>query len=101
MIIRIVKMTFRPETIDDFRMVFQHSAEHIRAFPGNCGLQLLQCTENNTTFFTYSLWDNDAALQAYRNSPLFETTWAKTKVLFGDKPEAWSTESLWNAIPGR
>lgn len=98
MIIRIVKMTFRPETIDDFREVFQHSAAHIRAFPGNRGLQLLQSSNDQSIFFTYSKWENDEALQSYRNSPLFETTWAKTKVLFGGKPEAWSTDIEWSEL---
>lgn len=100
MIFRIVKMTFKPETVEDFKRVFHDSADHIRAFPGNCGLQLLQDTEDETIFFTYSCWENDEALQSYRNSHLFATTWAKTKVLFGAKPEAWSTESLWKSISG-
>lgn len=100
MIIRIVKMTFRPETIEDFKAVFHDSASQIKAFPGNGGLQLLQSSENKSIFFTYSIWENDEALQAYRNSSLFDTTWAKTKVLFGDKPEAWSTDSLWSELTG-
>ncbi|MBM3398976.1 MAG: antibiotic biosynthesis monooxygenase [Bacteroidetes bacterium] len=99
MVFRIVKMTFKPDTIDDFKVVFNESAEHIRSFPGNMGLQLLQGKENKTIFFTYSIWENDTALQTYLNSPLFEKTWAKTKVLFCGKPEAWSTDLLWKAFP--
>lgn len=91
-------MTFKPETIETFREVFHDSADQIRAFPGNQGLQLLQSSEE-TIFFTYSLWENDEALQAYRNSLLFTTTWAKTKILFGDKPEAWSNTVLWSDLP--
>lgn len=98
MIFRIVKMTFKPETIDDFKAVFHKSANHIRSFPGNMGLQLLQSSDDESVFFTYSLWKDDEALQAYRHSTLFETTWAKTKVLFGGKPEAWSTNMLWKDL---
>lgn len=98
MIIRIVKMKFKPETVEDFENVFHQSADQIRAFPGNKGLQLLQCEDDKTIFFTYSFWENDNALQAYRHSPLFEATWAKTKILFGGKPEAWSTCSRWANI---
>ena len=29
-------------------------------------------------------------LENYRNSALFKNVWAKTKVLFNDKPQAWS-----------
>jgi heme-degrading monooxygenase HmoA len=44
--------------------------------------------------FTVSIWESEDDLNAYRNSELFENTWAKTKVLFNDKPEAWSLEFL-------
>ena len=98
MIIRIVKMTFKPETVVDFEHVFHQSAEQIRAFPGNKGLQLLQSEEDRTIFFTYSMWEHEEALQAYRTSELFQSTWAKTKVLFGGKPEAWSTTCRWTGI---
>jgi hypothetical protein len=30
-------------------------------------------------------------LEAYRSSELFEQTWAETKILFDDRPQAWST----------
>ncbi len=42
--------------------------------------------------FTYSYWESEAHLNTYRHSDLFRETWAKTKVLFADKPEAWSIE---------
>ncbi len=98
MIIRIVKMTFRTETVQEFERVFHQSADQIRAFQGNNGLQLLQCEEDPTIFFTYSFWEHDEALQAYRNSELFQSTWAKTKILFGNKPEAWSTTAKWSGF---
>ena len=39
-------------------------------------------------FFTYSVWDSPAHLDAYRNSELFRTTWAKTKAWFADRAQA-------------
>jgi quinol monooxygenase YgiN len=59
---------------------------------------LLQDENDKNIFFTYSIWENDEALQAYRNSELFETTWAKTKILFAGKPEAWSTRAQWTKL---
>jgi heme-degrading monooxygenase HmoA len=44
--------------------------------------------------FTLSIWDDETALEAYRQSELFQTTWAKTKVLFAEKAEAWSVEMM-------
>jgi (4S)-4-hydroxy-5-phosphonooxypentane-2,3-dione isomerase len=45
-------------------------------------------------FFTLSVWDSEASLNTYRHSDFFRTTWAKTKVLFSDKPAAWTTKMV-------
>ncbi len=94
MISRLVKMTFKEEAIADFQRVFEDSRNLIRAFPGNHHVELLQDVHDPRIFFTYSLWESEEALNAYRHSELFENTWAKTKVLFADKPAAWSTQKL-------
>ncbi|MHB1276949.1 MAG: putative quinol monooxygenase [Bacteroidia bacterium] len=92
MITRIVKMSFRPDGIEPFKDVFARSKDRIRAFPGNRHVELLQDRINPEIFFTYSMWESPEALENYRNSELFEKTWAETKALFNAKPEAWSTE---------
>jgi heme-degrading monooxygenase HmoA len=91
MINRIVRMTFTPDKIDEFVRVFNHSKLHIASFPGNHGLKLLQDAQEKNVFYTYSLWQDDDSLQRYRKSELFKTTWAATRALFSDKPQAWST----------
>jgi len=45
-------------------------------------------------YITHSQWESETDLNNYRNSELFKTTWAKTKVLFSEKPLAFSVESL-------
>ena len=92
MIRRIVKMTFQEDQVSTFQAIFAESKEKIRAFPGCEHLELLRCTKPANIFFTYSYWQDEERLNAYRHSELFQKTWAKTKVLFSDKPEAWSTE---------
>ena len=94
MIVRIVKLTFRVEEVETFKQILEDSKEHIRAFPGVLHLQMLQSADNPCIFFTYSHWGNDAALENYRHSELFKSTWAKTKPLFAEKPEAWSNNQL-------
>lgn len=91
MIRRIVKLTFQADQVSTFLQIFEDSKNAIRQFEGCEHLELLRCTEPDSIFFTYSYWTNEAALNAYRYSDLFKTTWAKTKVLFADKPQAWST----------
>ena len=91
MIKRIVKMTFRPDQVDTFLDdVFAHSKSAIRAFPGCRSMELLRDTNRPNVLFTLSIWDSPDNLEAYRQSSLFQSTWAKTKILFDDKPEAWS-----------
>ena len=90
MIVRIVKLSFKPENISSFEHIFEQSKEKIRNFEGCMHLELLQDANNPAQFFTYSYWINQQALENYRNSPFFKATWSKTKLLFNAKPEAWS-----------
>ncbi len=92
MIKRIVKMTFQPEQVAVFLDIFETSKNRIRQFPGCQHVELLRWSDASNVFFTFSLWDNNAALEEYRQSELFRSTWSKTKVLFSEKPAAWSLE---------
>lgn len=95
MITRIVKMTFDPAKVEEFLEVFNNAKELIRGFEGNCYLELIQDIHQPNVLFTYSKWEQEADLENYRRSELFATTWAKTKVLFAGKPEAWSVATLY------
>lgn len=92
MIKRIVKMTFQPEKVDQFLQIFEESSPEIRAFNGCRHLELWRCTDPRHVLFTYSYWEDEKALEAYRRSLLFRDTWQRTKQLFDDRPEAWSVE---------
>ncbi|MCL5246261.1 antibiotic biosynthesis monooxygenase [Cellulophaga sp. 20_2_10] len=90
MIVRIVKLTFKTENIVSFENIFNESKHFIRNFEGCNFLELYQDKNNPAIFFTYSYWDSETALDSYRHSDLFTSVWAKTKVLFAAKPEAWT-----------
>lgn len=95
MIKRVVKMTFHPEKVETFLQdVFEASKSKIRAFPGCQSMELLRDTAAPNILFTLSVWDSEDALNTYRGSELFQSTWAKTKALFADKAQAWSMELL-------
>lgn len=93
MLIRIVKMTFNPEDVDNFLTIFQETKNKIRSFEGCEHLELLEDLNNKNSYSTYSHWENETALNAYRNSHLFDGVWAKTKVLFAEKPIAFSLKN--------
>ncbi len=88
MLVRIVKMHFNADGCDQFVEVFKNSADKIRATTGCLYLELLQDTNDPCSYSTYSHWANQQALEDYRNSELFKSTWAATKVHFDRKPEA-------------
>ncbi len=92
MLIRIVRMSFKPEEVDNFLKLFNSKKEKIRAFPGCRHLELWQDHQDKNVFSTYSHWDADEDLQNYRNSELFRDVWSKTKILFSEKAVAHSNE---------
>ncbi len=94
MLIRIVKLEFEATKIATFLHTFEAEKEVIRNFPGCLFLELYNDIHNTSLYFTYSYWENEAALENYRNSDLFKQIWAKTKVLFKGKPEAWSVNKI-------
>ncbi|MFN8288184.1 MAG: antibiotic biosynthesis monooxygenase family protein [Chitinophagales bacterium] len=94
MLVRIVKMVFREEEVNTFLALFNERKHLIGGFEGCSGVELLRDINNPNTFFTYSRWRDEASLENYRNSELFNGTWELTKKLFAGKPEAWSVESV-------
>ncbi|MFM2225867.1 MAG: hypothetical protein RJA07_2069 [Bacteroidota bacterium] len=90
MIIRIVKLSFKPEAISTFIEIFNQSQPLIKSFNGCIHVELLNDINNKNIFFTYSHWQTENDLNNYRQSDLFSEVWAKTKIHFNDKPEAWS-----------
>ncbi|TAI48600.1 putative quinol monooxygenase [Flagellimonas allohymeniacidonis] len=94
MLVRIVKLTFKPENISSFERIFENSKKQIVAFDGCSHLELYQDLNKSNVFFTYSIWANQSSLENYRNSTFFQQVWGETKKLFSEKPEAWSVAKL-------
>ena len=92
--VRIVKLNFKTEYIPDFLTIFENSKLEIRKSEGCRLLELYRDKTNKNVFFTYSHWDTESDLNKYRNSPFFKEVWSQTKMLFKEKPEAWSVDKL-------
>ena len=90
MIKRIVKLTIMPGKEDNFKIIFNDSQAKILSFEGCSEVELLQDVHNPNIFFTYSIWDDLEQLNKYRNSDMFFKVWSKVKLIFADRPEAWS-----------
>lgn len=90
MLIRIVRMTFAPDAVGAFLDRFDQTAPEIRNFPGCEHLELWRDQDARSVFTTHSHWESEEALEQYRNSDLFRSTWADVKPLFADRAEAHS-----------
>lgn len=88
-------MSFIPERTEEFIQVFNETKEKIRHFQGCLHLELFRDKQDPTIFMTYSFWESEDDLNHYRNSDLFKSTWAKTRILFSARAEAWTVESLY------
>ena len=87
-------MTFQPEKVNEFISAFDSRKDLIGSFEGCSGVELLRDIQQPNIFFTYSKWQNEQALEKYRQSQLFQSTWEEVKKWFIDKPEAWSLETV-------
>ena len=92
--VRIVKMEFHEEKVNEFLTNFELVKEKIRSQPGNRLLEMYRDKTNPNIFFTYSYWEKESDLDNYRKTDLFKSVWAKTKALFNAKPMAWSVDKI-------
>lgn len=92
-ILRIVRLSFEKDNVDDFIKIFINTKNQIRSFKGCKHLELLKDSNQPNVFFTLSKWESEEALEYYRRSTLFKETWSKTKILFNEKPSAYSMVS--------
>lgn len=99
MITRIVKLHFQQEQLPSFLAHFETVKHKVSKFAGCHGMKLLQDIHDPCLVMTYSAWENEEALENYRNSELFGTIWPTIKVWFDQKPEAWTVETYFNGFP--
>jgi len=92
--IRIVKLTFKSEHREDFIHFITEYRPQISNFKGCGGVKFLNDIANPNIFFTYSHWENEDALNHYRDSELFAKVWGTVKQWFELKAEAWSVEEF-------
>ena len=92
MVTRIVKMTFRTESVEAFMDIFERYKLHIRNAEGCQHLSLLRDKKQPNIFFTYSHWTDESYLDQYRESELFGVVWPLTKALFAEPAQAWTLD---------
>lgn len=86
-------MTFREDHLSDFEEIFKDSKPKLESLPGCMKVELMQDWEDPTVYITYSHWKSKEDLDHYRESEMFKGIWARCKVLFADRPLAFSMKS--------
>lgn len=94
MFTRLVKLTIKEDKIEEFLTFFDTKKETIRHYDGNTFLEVYQDKYDSRVFFTYSIWEEEKFLDAYKNSDFFKEVWSYLKTLFDAKPEAWSVDTI-------
>jgi autoinducer 2-degrading protein len=90
--IRIVKLHFHEDKLEDFLAFFETIKHKVREFPGCEAMRLLQDRERPSIVMTYSDWRDAADLETYRHSETFASIWSHIKPWFKEKAEAWSVD---------
>ena len=92
MITRVVKIHFQEDKIQEFLTFFETIKFKVARQPNCFGMKLLKDKNNPEIVFTYSLWEDEQALNKYRDSELFsEEVWPKIKPWFKEKAQAWTS----------
>jgi heme-degrading monooxygenase HmoA len=87
-------MSFKPDKIKEFLHNFENSKSKIKNFEGCSLLELYRDKTDPTIFFTYSYWNTEQDLNDYKNSKFFKEIWSQTKLLFNERPIAWSVDKI-------
>lgn len=90
MLLRIVRMEFQPDKVQEFTTFFDSIKDKIEGVAGCNHVELCKDSKLDHVYYTFSKWDGEEELDTYRHSELFAEVWEKTKKLFGGKPLAYS-----------
>ena len=71
MLVRIVKLQFKEEKINDFLLHFETVKWEVTNFPGCRGMKLLQDLNTPSIIITYSVWDRETKLGIYDKKYIF------------------------------
>ncbi len=91
---RLVRIYFQPDKVDEFLAFYQQLRPQIARQPGCISVQLLRQANDPAAFATWSVWESQAALDAYRTSEFFRSFWPQVKTWFRQPAEAVSFDPV-------
>lgn len=90
MLIRLVRMRFRPDQAEEFLRLYAANRMTIAGQPGCLSVRLVREIDDPAAFATWSTWHDADALETYRTGAFFRGFWPQVKALFRAPAEAAS-----------
>ncbi len=90
MIVRIVHMFFRPHALEQLMPLIHRQLRNVMSHPGCLAVKLFRDTSDPDHLCTFSIWEDQEALDDYRQSDHFIEVWSTLKSHFAKPPQAYS-----------
>ncbi|GAC1538696.1 MAG: hypothetical protein NVS2B7_09880 [Herpetosiphon sp.] len=94
MITRLVEMEIKPEAVQEFLGLYRSVRREIQSQPGCMQVLLVQAIDRPNQFATWSSWEDEAGLEAYRRSSFFRGFWPSVRALFSSPARAQTWRPL-------
>jgi quinol monooxygenase YgiN len=92
---RIVRLSFEEDKRQDFTKVFKKHQQSMKENFSECiSLEAFEDKKQPGLFFTFSVWQEPASLEKYRDSEYFREIWGTIKPWFNEKAQAWSLDKV-------
>ena len=85
-------MEINESDIDSYMALVQSVLDRIKNFKGCQSVNIFNDKDVPNRFFSYSTWESEEHLDAYRDSELFKITWSELKTFFKSPAQAWTVE---------
>ncbi|MDZ7323552.1 (4S)-4-hydroxy-5-phosphonooxypentane-2,3-dione isomerase [Kosakonia sacchari] len=82
--VTLVEINIKPDRVDEFLQVFRANHEGAIREPGNLRFDVLQDPKVKTRFFIYEAYQDDAAVQAHKETPHYLACVAKLEELMSE-----------------
>lgn len=95
MIQRIVKLTLSKQTdLEAFRVIYDARNPMKNKVKGCRSVKIMKEINDENVYYTVSMWDSDADLEAYRSSAYFKETWPMVKAHLAVRAEAFTLKDI-------
>ena len=82
--VTLVEINIKPDRVDEFLQVFRANHEGAIREPGNLRFDVLQDPKVKTRFFIYEAYQDDAAVQAHKETPHYQACVEKLEELMSE-----------------